>query len=269
MRPGSIGASLLIHALILGAFVIPGGRRSHMPPPPQIPPQMVLIELAKLQAMSPTPDQGTIRYPKKKKAQPPVKVAAKPDIKPTPQPTPRPTLDPNHRVFEELRRNKQFANLTDEAIRKMPLPPGMKDWKDVLAMTQSLDKLDWTQAPPDTGKDMASASIGGFFGWAPPQLNQSDIYFGSGDARRELVNGTWRFAFQYFGTVMVAEWRDGSSVAKVAYYPIGGKPDETKTFDISVRPTDEEVTGEMIAQFTLISQGKAPQPVPTAVSSAH
>lgn len=266
MRAGSLGASLLTHALILGAFVLPGGGRAHLPPPSKVPPQLVLIELAKLQTKLPTPDQGTIRYPKKKKKLP-VKVAEKPEIKPTPKP--QPTPDPNHKIFDELRRNKQFANLTDEQIRKMPLPPGMKDWKDVLAMTQSLDKLDWTQAPPDTGENVASASIGGFFGWAPAQLDQSDIYFGSGNAKRELVGGTWRFAFQYFGTVMVAEWKEGSSIAKVAYYPKGGKPDEAKTFDILVKPTDEEVSGEMIAQFTLISQGKSPQPVPTAVSSAN
>ncbi|MNX99603.1 hypothetical protein D3C86_1320620 [compost metagenome] len=126
-------------------------------------------------------------------------------------------------------------------------------------MTKELDKLDWTQPPPDTGDKTKKVSGGGFFGWAPSGLGQSTEYMGG--PAREQVDGKWRYAFQYFGTVMVAEWVEGADVAKVAYYPYGQKPDESKTFEISVKAKDEDMSAEMITQYTLISMGQAPMPV--------
>ena len=269
MRATAFGASLAIHALVLGLFLLPGGGRASTPPPP---PPLMLLEAArlqpKIQPVRSLPKQGSIHFPRKKKRI--VKVAVKPHPSPTPPPRPKPTLDPDHKIFQALRRYKQFANLTDAQIRKMPLPPGMKNWQDVLAMTQSLDKLDWTQAPPDTGDKTASASSGGFFSWAPAQLAQSGIYMGDGGAKRQLVNGQWHYAFQYFGTVMVAQWKDGDSIATVAYYATGSKPDPTKTFEVTITPTDDGLTGQMIAQYTLISMGKPPAPASasTTLSSA-
>lgn len=275
MRIGSIAASLLVHALVLGVLAFPGtsaGRRAAPQPLPTPQVTMALIELAKLQPKLQAPEQGTIRYPKKKKKEPP-KVAKRPEpqqpakvaAKPTPRPTPRPSEDPNKKVFDALRQHAQFAGMTDEQIRNTPLPPGMKDWKQVLAMVGKLDDLDWTQPPPDTGMKGASASVGGFFGWAPSGLGQSTDYMGA--AKRELVNGKWQFAFQYYGTVMVAEWPDGAYSAKVAYYPFGAKPEEGKTFDVPVPARDEDLSAQMIGQYTLISMGLPPEPVPASAAS--
>lgn len=275
MRLGSLGASVLVHALVLGVLAIPATSavRRIMPQPlptPQV--TMALVELAKLQPKLQAPQQGTIQYPKKKKEPP--KVEKRPDpkpqpakvaAKPTPKPTPRPTEDPNQKIFDALRQHPQFAGMTDDEIRNMPLPPGMKDWKQVLAMTGKLDELDWTQAPPDTGNKDATASVGGFFGWAPPVIGETAEYVGG--AKRELVNGKWRFAFQYSNTIMVAEWAENAFVAKVAYYPYGGKPEESKTFDIAVQPRDEDMSAHMIGQYTLISMGLPPEPVPSAAAS--
>lgn len=274
MRIGSIGASLLVHTLVLGVLAIPGtsaARRAMPQPLPTPNVSMALIELAKLQPKLPAPQNGTIQYPKKKKDPP--KVAERPEpqepakvaAKPTPKPTPRPTEDPNKKVFDALRRHPEFAGMTDEQIRNTPLPPGMKDWKQVLVMTGKLDELDWTQPPPDTGEKAATASVGGFFGWAPPGLGQSTDYMGA--AKRELVNGKWHFAFQYYGTVMVAEWPDGAYAAKVAYYPFGAKPEEGKTFDVPVPGRDEDLSAQMIGQYTLISMGMPPEPVPSSAAS--
>jgi hypothetical protein len=268
MRIGSFGASLLIHALVLGALVFPAGsaaRRIKPLPMPTPNITVALVELAKLHPKALETHTGTIKYPEKKaeppKAKPaprPTPVAAKP--KPTPKPTPTPTpkqQDKEHATFEALRKYKEYAGLTDEQIRKMPLPPGMKDWKSVLAMTQELDKLDWTQPPPDTGdKADKKVSGGGFFGWAPSGLGQTSEYMGG--PAREQVDGKWRYAFQYFGTVLVAEWTEGAATAKVAYYPFGQKPDESKTFEILVKSTDEDMSALMIAQISLINMGQPP-----------
>ncbi|MBO9541881.1 hypothetical protein J7643_14935 [bacterium] len=284
MRIGSFGASLLIHALVLGALVFPAGSAARRVPPMPLPTPNITVALVALEKLQPKTveiKKGTIQYPDKKKPEPKPtptpkpaatpKVAAKPTpapakvaTKPKPAPTPRPTpsakpVDKDHATFEALRQYKEYAGLTDEQIRKMPLPPGMKDWKSVLAMTKELDKLDWTQPPPDTGDKTKKVSGGGFFGWAPSGLGQSTEYMGG--PAREQVDGKWRYAFQYFGAVMVAEWVEGADVAKVAYYPYGQKPDESKTFEISVKPKDEDMSAEMIAQYTLISMGQAPMPV--------
>lgn len=275
MRIGSFGASLLLHALVLGALVVPAGsavRRAQPLPLPTPNFTVALVELAKLQPKALETKTGTIKYPhKKKKQEPPkkvalkpkpqpVKVAAKPKPAPTPKATPVPkSPDKDHATFEALRKYKEYAGLTDEQIRKMPLPPGMKDWKSVLAMTKELDKLDWTQPPPDTGDKAKQVSGGGFFGWAPSGLGQSAEFMGG--PAREQVDGKWRYAFQYFGVVMVAEWTEGAASAKVAYYPFGQKPDEGKTFEVSVKPRDEDMSAEMIGQYTLISMGQAPVPV--------
>ncbi|HEY9898734.1 MAG TPA: hypothetical protein V6D00_06090 [Pantanalinema sp.] len=278
MRIGSFGASLLIHALVIGALVFPAGSAARRVKPLPLPTPNItvaLVELARLRPKALETHTGTIKYPeKKKKHQPhkpapapkatptPAKVAAKP--KPTPKPTPLPTpsakpVEKDHETFEALRKYKEYAGLTDEQIRKMPLPPGMKDWKSVLAMTKELDKLDWTQPPPDTGDKEKKVSGGGFFGWAPSGLGQTAEYMGG--PAREQVDGKWRYAFQYFGTVMVAEWTEGATAAKVAYYPFGQKPDEAKTFEVPVKPRDEDMSAAMIGQFYLISAGQAPLPV--------
>ncbi len=276
MRFGSLGASILVHTLVLGILAIPAASsvRRIMPQPMPTPHvTMALVELAKLQPKLQTPQQGTIQYPKKKKKEPP-QVAKRPDpkpqaakvaAKPAPKPTPRPTEDPNKKIFDALRKHPQFAGMTDEQIRNMPLPPGMKDWKQVLAMTGKLDELDWTQAPPDTVTKEATGSAGGFFGWAPPMIGQTAEYVGG--AKRELVNGKWRFAFQYSNTIMVAEWAETAFVAKVAYYNYGGKPEESRTFEIPVVPRDEDMSAHMITQYTLISMGLPPEPVPSAAAS--
>lgn len=272
MRLGPLGASLFVHGLFIGLLLVPATGAVRQAPSLPIPTPnvtMALVDLAKLQAKPPAPPTGTIQYPKKKK-RPAVKLVPMPKIvkvvaKPTPQPPPRPKSNQDERkIFEALRKaDPSFAKMTDEQIRKLPLPPGMKSWSDVLAMTSNLDKLDWTHAPPDTvDKTAASASAGGFFGWAPPNIKDDAVYMGA--LKREEANGTWHFTFQYFGSVLVAEWAEGETVAKVAYYPINGKPDAAKTFSIAVASSDEQLAAEMQAQFGLISQGMPPAPVPTA-----
>lgn len=267
MRLGALGASTLVHLLMLGVFVLPGTtavRRMAPRPVPSLPVVMALVELEK---KAPVQDHGTVPIPRPTPAATPKpKPTQAPKVAAKPTPKPSPSEDPQKKIFDELRKYKEYTGMTDEQIRKLPLPPGMKSWGEVLAMTRNLDRLNWSSMPPDLGSKSATASpVFGFFGWAPPGLADTTDYMGG--PQRELVDGRWRFAFQYYGTVMVAEWNDGAAAARVAYYPHGGKPDEKHAFDVPVMPTDEELSGQMIAQYTLISLGQAPMPVPGAAMS--
>jgi|GEM_PF-3560075 hypothetical protein len=288
MRLGSYGASILLHALVLGLFVVPGTGRPAPRALPEAQPTpnvtMLLLQLDR-EASKPVEQPGTIQYPHHRKKPPakaaklppktPVKVAAKPSPKPTPTPTPAPKVNRDHKIFEALRKFDQFKGMTDEQIRKMPLPPGMKSWQEVLAMNGSLDKLDWTAKPPDTGQEgsgSATASFGFQFGWAPPAIGPTDSTIkGTG---RQLNGRTWQFAYQYLDTMIVAAWPDGVAVATVAYYPAGGKPDQAKTFQVAVKPAAQDPgDGDLIAaittQYLLIKNGLPPQPVPSAANPTH
>jgi hypothetical protein len=50
-----------------------------------------------------------------------------------------------------MRRIPYFAQMSDEQLRKMPLPPGLKDWGEVQGLNQQLDGLQWLSLPPETG----------------------------------------------------------------------------------------------------------------------
>lgn len=270
MRLSSLGVSTLIHVLVLALFLVPGtgaARRMAPRPVPSLPVVMALVELHTKK--TPVVDHGTVPIPRRTAAPTPrpAPTPKPPKVAARPTPKPSPSEHPEKRIFDELRKYKEYTGMTDEQIRNMPLPPGMKSWGDVLAMTQSLDRLNWSSMPPQLGSQSATASpVFGFFGWAPPGLATTTDFMGG--PHREQVDGRWRFAFQYYGTVMVAEWAEGAAAARVAYFPFGGKPDEQHVFDIPVLPTDEELSGQMIGQFTLISLGQPPMPVPGAAMSS-
>lgn len=85
----------------------------------------------------------------------------RPSTKPTPAPkrtpTPRPSLAPNEaEKFAKMRRIPYFAKMSDEQLRKMPLPPGLKDWGEVQGLNQQLDGLQWLFLPPETGPATAA-----------------------------------------------------------------------------------------------------------------
>lgn len=55
-----------------------------------------------------------------------------------------------------LKKNPNFKNWSDERLKSIPLPPGMKSWKEVDKMTNTLDSMNWGWTPPElgnTGKD--------------------------------------------------------------------------------------------------------------------
>lgn len=272
MHAGSVGASLALHVLLIGAVVLPMGRGGARPMPP-LPKetQVVLVELAKLQAAAPkaAPQpvapaaQGTVAMPKKKKEKPkpkPQQVAAKPkDVSPTPKPSPTP--DPIAAKIAELRKHPYFKDWPEEKLRNLQLPPGMSSWDELAKMTAQLDGLDWKAPPPKLGNAEAATGAGGGF-WLPGVFGSAEGFGFKG--REQLKDGTWRLAYQEMSVVFVAHWPEGAATAKVYYYPFGGKEDPTKTFEITVDADDATMVASMNVNHQLIMLGQPPLPIPSA-----
>lgn len=268
MHAGSLGASLALHVLMIGVFVLPMGKGGARPAPPMPKDaQVMLMELAKIQEAAPKAapkpvvptTQGTVAYPKKKKEPPkpkpePQQVANQP--KPTPKPSATP--DPLEAKLAELRKHPYFKDWPEEKLRDLKLPPGMTSWDELAKMTAQLDGLDWKGAPPQLGQKEASAGQGGGFGLGG--------LFGTADGfgfkgREKTPDGNWQLAYQELNVMFVARWAEGETIAKVFYYPFGGKEDPSKTFEISVEGEDSTMVASMNINHQLIMMGQAPLPV--------
>lgn len=262
MHLGSLGASLALHALLIGVFVAPlakGGGARPMPPMPKEA-QVMLVELAKLQEAAPkpapAPAQGTVAYPKKKKEPKP---QATPKPKPqevASKPKPTPTPDPLAAKLAELRKHPYFKDWPEEKLRNLQLPPGMTSWDELAKMTAQLDGLDWKGAPPELGKK-DTGPAGGF---GLPGLFGSADGFGF-KGREQTPDGKWQLAYQEMNVMFVARWAEGEPSATVFYYPFGGKEDPAKTFAIAVESDDTAMVAAMNINHQLIQMGQAPLPV--------
>ncbi len=275
MHAGSLGASIALHVLLIGAFVLPLGKGGARPMPPMPKDaQVMLMELAKIQeaapkAAAPKPApaiaQGTVARAKKKKEKPKPKVEPKKQQvaknAPAPKPTPKPTPDPLEAKLAELRKHPYFKDWPEEKLRNLQLPPGMTSWDELAKMTAQLDGLDWKGPPPDLGKKEATAGQGGGFG-LPGLFGSADGFGFKG--REQAPDGTWQLAYQEMNVMFVARWSEGSTVAKVFYYPFGGKEDPTKTFDIAVEADDTTMVASMNINHQLIQMGQTPLPVSNA-----
>ncbi|MFN4150690.1 MAG: hypothetical protein ACK4IX_07080 [Candidatus Sericytochromatia bacterium] len=67
---------------------------------------------------------------------------------------------PKEPTFEEieekikisiLKKSPTFKNWSDERLKAIPLPPGMKSWKEVEKMSGTLDAMNWGFTPPNLG----------------------------------------------------------------------------------------------------------------------
>jgi hypothetical protein len=81
----------------------------------------------------------------------PVRTAARPVTRPTPpaiRPTPRPTPTPDKLTV--LRRYPEFQTMTDEQIRQLELPPGLKNWDEFAKLAQDIGLFRGAAPPPPT-----------------------------------------------------------------------------------------------------------------------
>lgn len=280
MHAGSLGASIALHVLMIGVFVLPLGKGGARPAPPMPKEaQVMLMELAKIQEAAPkaapksvvAEAQGTVALPKKKKEKPKPqpKAEAKPKPKqvanqPKPTPKPSPTPDPMEAKLAELRKHPYFKDWPEEKLRNLQLPPGMTSWDELAKMTAQLDGLDWKGPPPELGKKQATAGQGGGFG-LPGLFGSSDGFGFKG--REQTPDGKWQLAYQEMNVMFVARWAEGEPSAKVYYYPFGGKEDPEKAFDIAVEADDATMVASMNINHQLIMMGQSPLPVSKSSAS--
>jgi hypothetical protein len=132
------------------------------------------LRTLKPQPAKPKPIDKKINTPKKTETVKPKteKIAEKPRPSPTPfpimtvppvetTPVPAPTkkpLDPaaEKKAREEkakitfLKKQPYFKNWSDERLKRLELPPGIKSWEEAVALTDYFDKqYNWTETPPE------------------------------------------------------------------------------------------------------------------------
>lgn len=173
---GSVGVHLGLLALLAWASGLGPTKPPPRPPVPIVvltpapkvtpkPRPRAVGDLAVRATPAPTPQPTPTPTPTPKPTPTPTpKASPRPTPRPTPKPTPRPTPKPTptpkaqpsvspaeRKKFEEMRKIPYFSKMTEEQLRKQPLPPGFKDWGQVNEMGKQLDGLQWLFLPPETG----------------------------------------------------------------------------------------------------------------------
>ena len=178
---GSFGVHALLFALMAWSTGLGPTKR---PPAPPIPVTLLSPlpqttpkprpkargDLATRATPAPTPSPTPTPKPSPSPtARPTPKPSAKPTPRPTPKPTPRPTPKPTptgkptptpaeRKTFEQMRKIPYFSKMSEEQLRKQPIPPGFKDWGQVEEMGRKLDGLQWLFLPPETGEQPAASA---------------------------------------------------------------------------------------------------------------
>ncbi len=133
-------------------------RVSLIPIPPKAP--------VKEKAVTPVPPQTTAPQPAKPETAPlpkpvarrhvvksPTRTAVKPQARPTQaavRPTPSPTPTPIPDQLTILRRYPDFQAMTDEQIRALELPPGLKNWDEFAKLAKDIGLFQGAAPPPPT-----------------------------------------------------------------------------------------------------------------------
>lgn len=273
----SLAGSVGVHVGVLLLLVWASGLGPTKPPPrPPIP--IVLLtpapkvtpkprpkaigDLPVRATPAPTPQPTPTPTPKPSPTPTP-KASPKPTPKPTPRPTPRPTPKPTptpkaqpsvspaeRKKFEEMRKIPYFSKMTEEQLRKQPLPPGFKDWGQVGEMGKKLDGLQWLFLPPETGTPgqespaPASAAPSRRPHVALPVVRRSPSPGASPEGSPSplpspLVEktdaGVNVMRFQVETTVFTVTWGDAAENAVVEFKPEDAPEDQPgRTFEVPV-----------------------------------
>ncbi|MBC7541895.1 MAG: hypothetical protein H7338_04115 [Candidatus Sericytochromatia bacterium] len=73
-----------------------------------------------------------------------------PEVRPTPRPTPTPRPQPDQVAI--LRKYPEFKDLSDEELRKMELPPGLKNWDEFAKVAKDIGLFRVDGPPPTTDR---------------------------------------------------------------------------------------------------------------------
>lgn len=164
------------------------------PPPRPTPPGDLPVRRP---GPSPTPSPSPTATPSPRpslrpSAAPSPRPSASPSPARPPSPRPSPSLNPRARQLATMRQIPYFAKMSDAELLKQPLPPGMKDWGEVIEMGKKLDGLNWLFMPPDTNPAPSAApgaSAPGAAVWTtlPPGDGETARYQLERDGKRFLI----------------------------------------------------------------------------------
>jgi hypothetical protein len=160
-----LGISLGLHLAVLVAILIwPASPPPTAPVRAPIRVSLVPVPPKQTRAVPAVPRQVTPPQPPKPETAPqpkpvarehvvksPVKTAARPQplpSRPPAKPTPTPTPTPDKVAV--LRRHPEFQNLTDEQIRQLELPPGLKNWDEFAKLAKDIGMFRGAAPPPPT-----------------------------------------------------------------------------------------------------------------------
>ncbi|HBN09343.1 MAG TPA: hypothetical protein DD435_12080 [Cyanobacteria bacterium UBA8530] len=257
MRSRFLLVSFLVHSLLVGlVLAVPARARRSLPPAQFLPEKervvytAILKQAASLKA-APV-KESRIALTKKKKVKVLKKVAkSQVALKPSPSPSP----PPKDEKVAILKKIPYFAGWTEADLKNLELPPGIKDWNELAAVTAVLDKQNWLGAPPELSHQ-ASASQQATDS-SDPLAAISDLLAGfkSEDNlgwKIRTVGDRNEMAFQYIDMMFIARWKEGEPVARVFYFPFGGKESD-KAFEVPVDASADQKDREanLVAQIII------------------
>ncbi len=295
---GSVG----LHLAILGLLIWTSGLGpTTRPPKPPIPitlltPQPKVTPRPRPRAVgdlavratpaptpSPTPQPTpTPRPTPTPKASPTPKPTPRPTPRPTPKPTPTPTGAPRptpaeRKKFEQMKKIPYFSKMSEEQLRKQPIPPGFKDWGQVLEMGRKLDGLQWLFLPPETGESggastppiqpspasTAAAATprptaapgtpgpAGSPGASPSPLPSPSI--------EKTDAGVNVMRFQVEKTVFVVTWGDDAENAVIEFKPEDAPEDQPgRTFEVPVEKDLAKFLQDILAGWAKALEASPP-----------
>ncbi|MDB5097636.1 MAG: hypothetical protein JWM80_2057 [Cyanobacteria bacterium RYN_339] len=222
---------------------------------------------------TPQPSRTPLATPKptpKPTAVPTARPSAKPTAKPTPKPTPKPAKSPTPKqLAEEKRQHKNmrkvfdyYKDMTDDQLRKQPLPPGVKSWDDMPGIAMALNLLPNFVPPPTNVTPAPDATPGASAtpsASATPGARPSPLEFDEPDDVHAMLMGVKE-------NMLTIRHKDGEAKARVTYKAIAAKPEEPgKSFEVDWTDDRDQLVDAVLKAYVeeLAKNGASPSPGPS------
>lgn len=178
-------------------------------------------------------------------------VATLPPLRPLPRPRATPARpSPEQRQFATMRRFKYFEDMSDEELRRQPLPPGVSNWEELPKVVGKLNGINWLFLPRQTANRMDGTGSGPNLvptqpegmasgASAQPELPATMAEIEPGKPYEELSpEGQHLMVVREGQVFLFASWKTGEADMRVRYRPEGSKPeDPERAFTAKVAPT--------------------------------
>jgi hypothetical protein len=136
-----------------------------------------------------------------------------------------------------------YKGMKDDELRKQPLPPGVKNWDDVVGIATALNLLP-DFVPPPTNATPGAGEASAVPDPTPTSLASPLTY--------DEPDGTHAMAFTVAGgTLLGVRWKDGDANAIVTYKPLNAaKPEDPgKTFEVPYQEDRPKFIHEILAAY--------------------